>query len=85
VTQTLTAEQLLDRLAEDAAYFRPDLFAVYGVDREGRPFLGWGMQLGESEAVFYQPGGGTWLSTSADQVLRSHQRTGEAHLRWLDD
>ena len=83
--QTLAARELLTRLADDASYFRPGLFAVYGVDRAGRPFLGWGMQLGESEAVFHQPGGGTWLSTSADQVLRALRRTGEAHLRWLDD
>jgi hypothetical protein len=27
----------------------------------------------------------TWVSTSADQVLRSHQRSGQAHLRWLTD
>jgi hypothetical protein len=44
------------------------------------------MQLGEDEAVYYEPGGAsTWLSSSADQVLRTHQRTGQAHLRWLDD
>jgi hypothetical protein len=44
------------------------------------------MQIGENEAVFYEPGASsTWLSTSADQVLRTHQRSGEAHLKWLDD
>jgi hypothetical protein len=44
------------------------------------------MQLGEDEAVFYEPGTHcTWLSGSAEQVLRTHQRSGEAHLRWLDD
>jgi hypothetical protein len=86
MTQTLSTEELVDRLAEDASYFRPQLFAVYGIDSSGRPFIGWGMQLGEDEAVYYEPGGAsTWLSGSADQVLRTHQRTGEAHLRWLDD
>jgi hypothetical protein len=79
-------QQLLGRLAEDASYFRPELFSVYGVDHDGRPFLGWGMQLGDDEAVFYQPGvRATSLSSSADQVLRTHQRIGEASLVWLDD
>jgi hypothetical protein len=86
MTQTLTTTELLARLAADASYFRPELFAVYGVDRSGRPFLGWGMQLGEKEAVFYDPAcSATHLSTSADQVLRTHRRTGEAHLVWLND
>lgn len=79
-------QQLLARLADDASYFRPELFSVYGVTADGRPFLGWGMQLGEDEALYYEPGtASTWLSTSADQVLRTHQRSGQAHLRWLDD
>jgi hypothetical protein len=53
--------RLMDQLAEDASYFRPQLFSVYGVSGGGRPFLGWGMQLGEDEAVFYEPGSGsTW-------------------------
>lgn len=81
-----TTEQLLERLDEDASYFRPDVFSIYGVDRQGRPFLGWGMQLGEDSAIFYQPGvAATHLSTSADQVLRAFRRGGEARLRWLDD
>jgi hypothetical protein len=79
MTQAMSTQQLLDRRADDASYFRPELFSVYGIDRAGRPFLGWGMQLGEDEAIFYQPGAGaTWLSSSADQVLRGHQRGGEA-------
>jgi hypothetical protein len=86
MTQAATPQQLMDALADDASYFRPELFAVYGVDRTGRPYIGWGMQLGDKEAVFYEPGAAsTWVSTSADQVLRTHQRTGEAHLRWLND
>lgn len=83
---SIPPEQLLAQLAEDASYFRPELFSVYGLNNNGQPFLGWGMQLGEKEAVFYDPhGGSTWLSISADQVLRAHQRTGQAYLRWLDD
>ena len=86
MTQTFSNEELLARLVEDASYFRPDLFAIYGIDRGGRPFLGWGMQLGAQEAVYYDPAGATThLSTSADQVLRIHRRTGDAHLVWLTD
>jgi hypothetical protein len=82
----MSTDQVLDRLADDASYFRPELFSVYGVDRGGRPFVGWGMQFGADEAVFYQPGAGTMhVSTSADQVLRTHQRTGQAQLLVLDD
>jgi hypothetical protein len=82
----MDARQLLERLKDDASYFRPDLFAVYGVNKDGRPFLGWGIQFGEKEALFYDPDrSSTWHSGSADQVLRTHQRAGEAHLQWLDD
>jgi hypothetical protein len=79
-------QKIMTQLAEDASYFRPELFSVYGVSTDGRPFLGWGMKLGEDEAVFYEPRtNSTWLSSSADQVLRTHQRIGEASLVWLDD
>lgn len=80
------AVQLMDRPAEDAAHFRPMLFAVFGTDNAGRPFLGWGMQLGENEAVYCQPGSATtWHATSAEQVHRTCQRLGDARLMWLDD
>jgi hypothetical protein len=86
MNETAGSPQLLDQLAEDASYFRPEIFAIYGVDRKGRPFLGWGMQLGETEAVYHEPGvSSTWTSTSADQILRTHQRIGEARLTWLTD
>lgn len=82
----MTTDQLLARLADDASYFRPELFSVYGLDGGGRPFVGWGMQFGDDEAVYYQPGTGTMhVSTSADQVLRTHRRTGQANLLVLDD
>jgi hypothetical protein len=76
---------LLTRLAADAEYFQPRMFAIYGVARE-KPFLGWGMDLdGDRGAVFWNPRTNiTHLSTSAEHVLNSHQRTGEAHLKWLD-
>lgn len=86
MSRMLSTPELLARLADDASYFRPELFAVYGVDRTGRPFLGWGMQLGDQEALFYDPASATThLSTSAAQVLRTHQRAADAHLVWLDD
>lgn len=84
--KALDGQQLMTLLKDDASYLRPTLFAVYGVDKEGRPFLGWGMQFGEDEAIFYRPGSGdVSVSTSGDQVWRSHERRGDAHLMWLDD
>jgi hypothetical protein len=77
----------LAALAEDAEYFQPRLFAVYGVQRRsGAPFLGWGLALtGDGGAVFVQPGGGgTHSSDSAERLLTTYRRIGEAHLLWLD-
>jgi hypothetical protein len=66
---------LLGRLAADASYFRPEPFSVYGVSHDGRPFLGWGMQLREDEAVFYQPGAGAMsVSSSADHTATPVRR-----------
>jgi hypothetical protein len=86
VSPKADSELLMTSLAEDASYLRPLLFAVFGVDRSGRPSLGWGMQLGADEAVFYQPGSSaTWISTSAEQILGTFARLGPARLVWLDD
>jgi hypothetical protein len=83
--------EMLPRLAADAEYFQPRMFAIYGLAREmsGRPsvpFIGWGMDLdGDQGAVFWDPVTNiTHLSISAQHVLNTHQRTGEAHLKWLD-
>lgn len=82
----MNREQLMSGLAEDAQYFRPTMFSVYGVDGDGRPFLGWGIQLGDREAFFCRPGTSeTWISTSAEQVKATFDRTGDARLLWLDD
>jgi hypothetical protein len=82
---------MLARLDADAEYFQPRMFAIYGLAREinGRsaaPFIGWGMDLdGDRGAVFWDPGTNiTHLSISAEHVLNTHQRIGEAHLKWLD-
>ena len=86
MTQTHSKAELLASLAEDASYLRPDLFAIYGIDSLGNPFLGWGIQLCEDKTVYYDPKAAiTHLSTSADQVLRIHQIAGEAHLCWLEN
>jgi hypothetical protein len=79
-------ERLMGLLEADASYLRPTVFAVYGVDRADRPFLGWGMQFGEDEAIFYQPGSGAVsISTSGEQIHGNHGRRGDARLMWLDD
>jgi hypothetical protein len=83
---------ILARLAADAEYFRPELFAIYGISKAvagilpERSFLGWGIDFGEEwGAIFWNPVEHTTQhSDSAEQVLRSHTRTGEAHLVWLD-
>ena len=82
----------LAELAEDASYFQPRLFAIYGVRRphcgdngSGRPFLGWGIDFcDELGARFWGPGGSDHHSESAEQILAFYRRLGEAHLRWLD-
>ena len=82
----MNREQLMSGLAEDAAYFRPALFSVYGIDRHGNPFLGWGIQWGDNEAFYCQPGmSATWQSSSAEQVKATLDRLGEARLLWLHD
>lgn len=84
--QTMTKDELMSNLAEDASYYRPTLFSVYGVDQRGCPFLGWGMQMGENEAFYTQPGmSTTWVSTSAEQVHATLSRHADARLVWLDD
>lgn len=85
--------EALARLAADAEYFRPQLFAVYGVSKEiagilpPTPFLGWGIDLGERQgAVYWDPQSKViHEADSAEQVLATHLRTGDAHLTWLDD
>ena len=82
---------ILARLASDAEYLQPQLFAVYGISSAvhgmvpERPFLGWGIDFGEEwGAVFWNPvEQTTQLSDSAEQVVKAHSRTGEAHLTWL--
>ncbi|HWE91364.1 MAG TPA: hypothetical protein VG317_18025 [Pseudonocardiaceae bacterium] len=79
---------LLAQLRADAEYFRPRLFAIYGVfHRGGRPFLGWGMELTAGEdgdTIFYEPSGATHHASSAEQVLRLHQLIADVQLAWLD-
>jgi hypothetical protein len=91
-TAKLDHATLLARIAADAEYLRPQLFAVYGVFRPvstilpERPFLGWGIDFGEEwGAIFWNPlDRTTHISDSAEQVLKAHQRTADAHLTWLD-
>jgi hypothetical protein len=91
-TATLDRAALLARLAADAEYLRPQLFAVYGISRAvanllpERPFLGWGIDFGEEwGAIFWNPIEHiAQISDSAEQVLKAHQRTADAQLLWLD-
>jgi hypothetical protein len=91
-SETIDRATILARLAADAEYYRPELFAIYGITNTAsarlpeRPFLGWGIDFGEEwGAMFWSPPDRiSHLSQSAEQVLRSHQRIGEAHLVWIE-
>lgn len=83
---------LMRDLAADAEYFRPRMFAVYGVSRgvadllPPTPFLGWGIEFGDGEAaLFLDPrDGSVHRAQSAEQILLARQRMGEARLTWFD-
>lgn len=83
--------ELIAALRVDAEYYRPRMFAIYGVSNgiyslPERPFLGWGLDFGDDDgAIFWdQEGRSTYQSCSAQRVLELRRRIGEAHLRWLD-
>lgn len=86
-------DKLVAAIAEDASFFRPNLFAVHGLFREiprirpVMPFLGWGMDLGEPHGVFFwDPHHDTTLrAESAERILTIHRRAADlAHLTWLE-
>lgn len=79
-------ERLIAAAEEDASFLRPRLFSIYGVDRAGEPYLGWGMQLCDDDALYYDPGARvTWQSKSAEHVHARLSGAGEARLVWLDE
>ncbi|MDQ3577480.1 MAG: hypothetical protein M3443_07740 [Actinomycetota bacterium] len=80
---------LLDHTARRDA---PRLFALYGVFRsrhgpnDDGAFLGWGMEFAEqAAAIMWEPDGGTYVSDSAENILRTHNEIGDARLVWIDD
>lgn len=79
-------ERLMASIAEDASFLRPRLFSIYGVDVHGVPYLGWGMQLCDGDALYYQPGAGvTWMAKTAEEVHEKLGVAGQARLVWLDE
>jgi hypothetical protein len=82
----MTKSDLIEELGVHARLLQPRLFAVYGCYRGALdPFLGWGMEFSdENQALFYTPDSKEiWQSTSAQQVLTTHRRLGDAQLTWL--
>ncbi|MGQ0841483.1 hypothetical protein [Actinokineospora sp.] len=83
-------ERTMESLHEAALHAAPRLFALYGLysyrfgaDDDG-VFLGWGMEFDEpAKAIMWDPDGSTFISGSADQLLSTHNRLGDAHLVWL--
>jgi hypothetical protein len=90
-TSTPSRQQLLETLRADAEYCQPRLFAIYGICKEvsefipEKPFVVWGIDSTEGGAVLWCPHE-QWVHTSdsADRILMSYQRRGEAHLLWLE-
>jgi hypothetical protein len=90
---TQSRDELLASLQADAEYFQPRLFAIYGIRKEisgllpERGFLGWGIEAHhEGGAIFCDPrDGGIHCSDTAERLLLTYQRVGEAHLLWLED
>ncbi|HEX3785991.1 MAG TPA: hypothetical protein VHX38_40585 [Pseudonocardiaceae bacterium] len=80
-------------LAEDASYFRPRLFAIYGVQRALKgfwpehPFLGWGMDHGDGKGAIFREDDDRSIHTadSAEQLLIGFKTHAEAELVWLED
>jgi hypothetical protein len=85
--------ELLELLEADAGYLQPRLFAVYGIRKDiggvrpERGFLGWGIEFHHDEgAIFCEPDDGAiHCSDSAERLLATCQRSGEACLVWLED
>jgi hypothetical protein len=83
----MTRSDLIEELGVHARLLQPRLFAIHGCYRGAlAPFLGWGMEFtDENQALFYTPDTKeVWQSTSANQVLTTHRRLGDAQLTWLD-
>ena len=91
----LPKADVVDILGSQAEFFRPRRFAIYGIHKEvpgvlpEQPFLGWGIEVdpdnGYEGAVFFDPcNRDAQHASSADAVLQSVRRLGEAHLVWLD-
>jgi hypothetical protein len=85
-------EDTLAELGEEARLDAPRLFALYGVYRhrmseeDDGGYLGWGMEFAEPRrAVMWEPDGSTWISESAESILSTHSRLGQARLVWLTD
>jgi hypothetical protein len=83
----MTGADLIQELRVQATTLQPRLFAVYGCYHAAlSPFLGWGMEFTDgNQALFYAPDSNeVWQSSSAEQVLATHRRLGDARLTWLD-
>jgi hypothetical protein len=85
-------EVTLAELDEEARLDAPRLFALYGVyrhrmsDEDDGGYVGWGIEFAEPRrAVMWEADGSTFVSGSAEQLLRTHNRLGQAKLVWLTE
>lgn len=83
VTGTDTDDRLAT-LKEDATYFQPDLFAIYGVTEAGHPYISWGFRF-DDRVLFHDPiARDTWIGATVEEVLARQQELGDAGLVRLD-
>lgn len=82
-------QNLLAELSSDAHTYKPRLFTLYGLLKDGLEspeFLGWGMSfdlLGKT--LYYDPSSNdTHTTDTPDQLLAFHQRFATVRLEWLD-
>jgi hypothetical protein len=85
-------EVTLAELDEGARLDAPRMFALYGIfrhrmsDEDDGGYLGWGMEFADPpRAVMLEPNGSTFIAGSAEEILRTHDRLGQARLVWLTE
>jgi hypothetical protein len=80
--------EMMAVLADAAVLDQPRLFAVHGLYRRpgAGPVLGWGMEFAaDLGALYADPAGTTYRSSSAEAVLRTLRRVGDVELTWLTE
>jgi hypothetical protein len=85
-------EVTMAELDEEARLDAPRMFALYGVfqhrvsDEDDGGYVSWGVEFADPQrAVMWSTDGSTFISSSAEQLLTTHNQLGQAKLVWLTD